>query len=209
MQSLEKKKTRILETSVKLFMSYGFRRVSMDEIARSAGVGKGTIYQLFESKQDLMLDSIDYIGEQMKLSLDMIISDNELSPLDKLQHFLKAFFIRISSLRAETLRDLETDFPEAYAKIQQKRQQIVFDNLTDLIRQGKQSGIYDPQIDEELAAHVVVGAINHVSETDVLSSLNYRPDQLFKNVLFIILKGCLTPEFRNLLQNYDEESKSF
>ena len=201
MSSLEKKKAFILETSGRLFMAHGFRRVSMDEIARNAGVGKGTVYQLFESKRDLMLSTIDYIGEQMKREVEAIISNGGMSPIDKLQSYLKLFFTRLSPLRSESLSDLETDFPEAYAKIQQKRQQIIFANLTGLIRQGKQTGIYDPQINEELAAHVVVGAIDHISQTDVLSTFDYLPEQLFQAVLFIILKGCLTPEYRGRLRD--------
>ena len=193
MLTIDAKKARIMETACKLFMSYGFRRVSMDEIARTAGVGKGTVYQLFESKQDLMLQTIDYIGDQTGKSLENIIDDSSKNPLEKLQLTLETISKRISSLRSEALADLKTDFPEAYEKLQGVRKQIVHGSIAKLLRDGKQTGFYDPRIDEMVAAHVVIGAINHIVQPNVIMSLNnYTPEKLFAAVLDIIMKGCLS-----------------
>ena len=200
MPSLEYKRNKILEASSKLFMAFGFRRVSMEEIARNAGVGKGTIYQLFGSKQDLMLSTIDFFGGKMDVIIGEIMTDEVMSPIEKLQLFLKTVSERLSSLRSEALRDLEIDFPEAFEKIQQTRQRIIIGNLTEMLRQGKQFGVYDPQIDEKLAAHVVIGAVDHFTQGNVLALFDCMPEQLFRSILNIILKGCLTPEYRDRLQ---------
>ena len=200
MPSLEYKRNRILDAASKLFMAYGFRRVSMEEIARSANVGKGTVYQLFESKHDLMFSTIDFVGEKMEEAVRGIMTNESISPIEKLQLFLKTVSERIASLRAETLKDLEIDFPEAFEKIQQTRQRIIIGNLTEMLRQGKQAGIYDPEINEELAAHVVIGAVDHFTQSKVLAQFDVMPEQLFRATLNIILKGCLTPEFRDRLQ---------
>lgn len=200
MPTLEYKKTRILEAAGKLFMSYGFKRVSMEEIAKNAGVGKGTVYQLFESKQDLMLRTIDYIGDQIGGAIGGIMTDNELSPIEKLRLFIRIVSGRLSQLRSTALSDLEIDFPEGYEKIRLKRQQLIFGNLTELLRQGKSAGIYDSQLDEALAAHVVIGAISQISQAEVLASFNCQPEQLFQSILNIVLKGCLLPEFRDSLR---------
>ena len=199
MPSLEYKKTRILEASGKLFMAYGFKRVSMEEIAKNAGVGKGTVYQLFESKQDLMLNTIDYISEQIGGAIDGIMNDAEISPIEKLRLFVGIVSSRLSQLRTAALSDLEIDFPEGFYKIQRKRQQLIFGNLTELLQQGKEAGIYEPQIDEALAAHVVIGAISHVTQSEVLSTFTCRPDEIFQSILNIVLQGCLLPEYRNSL----------
>ena len=200
MPSLEYKKNRILEVSGKLFMTYGFKRVSMEEIAKNAGVGKGTVYQLFCTKQELMLSTIDFISEQMGGVVGNIMTDEDFSPIEKLQLFLKTVSETLSSLRIEALKDLEIDFPEAFEKIQKNRKDIIFGNLTELLRQGKQDGIYDPQINEALAAHVVIGAIDHITQANVITSFGCMPEQLFQAVLHIILKGCLAPEYREMIQ---------
>jgi len=200
MPSLEYKKTRILEVSGKLFMTYGYKRVSMEEIARNAGVGKGTVYQLFKTKQELMFGTIDFISEKMNSVVGNILNDAELPPIEKLQLFLKTISDTLLSLRLDALKDLEIDFPEAFEKIQRQRQNIIFGNLTELIRQGKRDGIYDPQIDDALVAHVVIGAIDHVTQSNVIASFDCMPEQLFQSIIHIVLKGCLTQEYRDLIQ---------
>ena len=200
MSALEYKKARILEAAGKLFMAYGFKRVSMEEIAKNAGVGKGTVYQLFKSKQDLMLCTIDYIGGQIGGAIEGIMTGDELSPIEKLRLFIGTVSGRLSQLRTTALSDLEIDFPEGFDKIRRKRQQLIFGNLTELLRQGKTAGIYDPQLDEALAAHVVIGAIAQVTQAEVLSTFTCQPEKLFQSILNIVLKGCLLPEFRDSLQ---------
>lgn len=47
------KKRRILDAATERFAHYGFKKTSIDEIAQAAGVGKGTVYLMAESKEDL------------------------------------------------------------------------------------------------------------------------------------------------------------
>lgn len=200
MPSLEYKKNRIMEVSASLFMAHGFKRVSMEEIARRAGVGKGTVYQLFTTKQELMLKTIDFIGGRVEGAVGIVLNDETLSPIEKLQMFMKTVSETLSEIHTEALKDMEIDFPEGYEKIQETRQRIILGNLTELIRKGKQEGVYDRSINELLAAHVVIGAIDHVSQGNVITSLGCIPEQLFQAVLHLILKGCLTPEYREMIQ---------
>ena len=106
---------------------------------------------------DGMLSVVDYFSVKVASAAAEILSDGTLPPIVKLQEFLKVVSSRLSALRTEALSELEVNFPTAYIKIQQKRQQIIFGNLTDLLRQGKQAGVYDPELDEILAAHVEYG----------------------------------------------------
>lgn len=197
MRSEEAKRKRIIEAALRLFMAHGFSRVSMDEIARNAGVGKGTIYQLFDSKQTLMLSAIDSFGGQMEEVIGGVLTDSDTSPIEKLQLFLKTVSERLSHIRPDVLREVEVNFPEAFEKIQQVRYRIIFTNLTGLLRDGKQFGIYDPEMNETLVAHVVIGAVDHIIQARVLSSLDCPLDQVFRSVISIILKGCLAEEYRN------------
>jgi AcrR family transcriptional regulator len=46
----ERKRLRIIEAATELFVKYGLRKTSIDEVARRAGVAKGTIYTHFKTK---------------------------------------------------------------------------------------------------------------------------------------------------------------
>ncbi len=58
-QRSEETKTKIMESSIKLFSSKGFNTASVDDICAEAGVSKGAFYHHFESKQALFLALLD------------------------------------------------------------------------------------------------------------------------------------------------------
>jgi AcrR family transcriptional regulator len=56
---------RILDATNRLLGRYGYKRMTMAELARESGVGKGTLYLYFSSKQEVALSSIDQMVEQL------------------------------------------------------------------------------------------------------------------------------------------------
>ncbi len=67
----KKKQTRaaIIEAAVKLFSSNGYEKTSINDLAREAGVGKGTIYSYFRTKSEVFLafceDQLEYITSEV------------------------------------------------------------------------------------------------------------------------------------------------
>ena len=72
------KKNQIIEAARLLFHKYGFKKVSMDEIAREAGVTKRTIYSYFSSKEDLL----KYFIQEEILNMKNIVEEIDNKNLD-------------------------------------------------------------------------------------------------------------------------------
>lgn len=70
-------KDKIVEAARKLFYKYGFKKVSMDEIANEAGVTKRTIYMYFKSKEDLLKYFIQEEIENMKEIVEEVEKKNK------------------------------------------------------------------------------------------------------------------------------------
>lgn len=61
----EEKKIEILKAAGKVFLTRGFERTKIDEVAKEAGIGKGTVYEYFASKQHLFEETINYSNKMM------------------------------------------------------------------------------------------------------------------------------------------------
>lgn len=72
-----KKEEQIIETAGKLFHKFGFKKVSMDEIAREAGVTKKTVYAYFPSKEELLKYFILQEIKHMKNIIEEVESTND------------------------------------------------------------------------------------------------------------------------------------
>ncbi|PLX85705.1 MAG: hypothetical protein C0617_03220 [Desulfuromonas sp.] len=75
-RAAKKRETRkaILEAALRLFSEKGFEGTSMEELARAAGVGKGTIYGYFKAKDDIFLayceEEVEYAFQTLAETLD-------------------------------------------------------------------------------------------------------------------------------------------
>ncbi len=76
LRAQKKRSTRqaILAAAISLFSSKGFEQTSIEELAREAGVGKGTIYGYFATKQEIFLafceEEIDYVFDRLDQEVD-------------------------------------------------------------------------------------------------------------------------------------------
>ncbi|RKY95395.1 MAG: hypothetical protein DRQ06_03770, partial [Candidatus Hydrothermota bacterium] len=60
----EEKKRQIQRAALLAFSRKGYHRTTMRDIADFAGIGKSTIYEYFDSKEELFLSLIDFAGSQ-------------------------------------------------------------------------------------------------------------------------------------------------
>lgn len=78
----------ILAAARALFEERGVTRVTMEEVAREAGVGKGTLYRRFPNKGILCQALLDEPTREFQAETLALLRDEEAAPLDKLDRFL-------------------------------------------------------------------------------------------------------------------------
>ncbi len=62
----------ILDATDRLLARNGYKKMTIDDLAREVGIGKGSVYLHFKSKEEIALSHIDRIIEQIKVELDLI-----------------------------------------------------------------------------------------------------------------------------------------
>ena len=77
-------KEQIINTAFDLFSQYGIKSVSMDDVAKAAGISKRTLYESFEDKETLLIEGIDHNSE----SLGQYLTGLEKEPFNALEVIL-------------------------------------------------------------------------------------------------------------------------
>ena len=82
----EKKRSDIACSCKEILLEHGIKNLTISQIAKTAGVGKGTIYEYFENKEDIVFEIITMfiVAHEKKLQE---ITDQNISTKDKLFHF--------------------------------------------------------------------------------------------------------------------------
>lgn len=80
----EAKKLAILHASMHVFARQGVVKTKMIDIARYAGIGKGTIYEYFRSKEEIFTSAYQYFFEDVEQALQQVVASKG-DPVAKLE----------------------------------------------------------------------------------------------------------------------------
>ncbi|GCE29444.1 hypothetical protein KDA_49280 [Dictyobacter alpinus] len=85
----EQTREHILDRAEQRFWTFGFKKTTIDEIAADVHVGKGSIYQFFESKEAIVLATIARHKRALLQEQMCLCQDATLSPVEKLCRCVK------------------------------------------------------------------------------------------------------------------------
>ncbi len=162
----ELKRGQLLEAAAKVFSERGFKRTTMAEVARRADVGKGTIYEYFESKESLFLELFEWycrtslqaavpaeagsVSAEASLrafgrgTVQVILASWEFFPLT-MEFWSEA---SQASQRKGLFKVMRTMY-EGYRAV-----------VVEILSAGQQSGEFREDLDREALAAMVVGAFD-------------------------------------------------
>ncbi len=86
----ERRRAEILDTATAVFSENGFAAADVQEIANKTGVGKGTVYRYFPSKEELFLAAVDHGMRNLKLAVDAAAASAK-QPLDRIAEGVLAY----------------------------------------------------------------------------------------------------------------------
>lgn len=145
----KKEQTRqaIVAAAVTLFSEKGFEKTSIGDLAKTAGIGKSTIYTYFDAKEDIFLafcdEEFDYSFTELR---ERVSSD---APLIEQLHTLFLLQYEFVTRNREFGRILmrETLFPKTISSRAKNTNQRYLDGLGDLFTHAKERGEIRPELD--------------------------------------------------------------
>ena len=102
----------ILDATDEMLRLYGYRKMTIDDLAREVGIGKGTVYLYFPSKEEIALCHIDRIIERLKVKLWQI-ADSDIAPEKKIRKML----IERVMFRFDAVQHYTTSLNELLAQV--------------------------------------------------------------------------------------------
>ena len=156
---VEKKRAKIVEASVDLFVRHGFHDTTTRQIARAAGISVGSLYEYVGSKEDILYLVCDSIHTQMESALHAAIDEGK-PILDRVEGAVAAY-LRVCDRMQDSIlliyRETAVLDSESQVFVLKSEERItkVFGNL---LSQGRRSGVFliDEDVGLRLMAHNIV-----------------------------------------------------
>lgn len=150
----EEIKEAILDAADRMLASYGYKKMTIDDLAREVGIGKGSVYLHFPSKREIAMAHIHRIVDRVKKELNQIADSPRVAPSEKLRRMLTArVLVRFDNMKHykrninEILADLRPQLLESRERYFNEEAEI----FARVIEKGQENGIFQTGDAMELA----------------------------------------------------------
>jgi AcrR family transcriptional regulator len=203
---MDKVEDYILEEAEKLFMKFGMRSVTMDDIAKHLGISKKTIYANFKDKNELVLNMVSNMLTKDECSMN----DCHMQAKDAIDEiFLMMGFLKemLSSINPIVFYDLEKYHNEAYKLMMSFQETRIYNSIKAGLERGIKENIFREDINVDILATSRVAQINWTFQSDLIRSGKYSLYEVIQELTTHFLFGICTLSGHILINNYTNRSK--
>jgi len=192
---------KIISKSEELFLSLGFKSVTMDDIANAMGISKKTIYTHFSNKTELVevvtFSVLDHISE----GIDRINAAS-INPIEEL-YDIKMFVINyLKSVKVSPQHQLKKYYPRIYERLQIKQFEKMHSSFENSLKMGMSTGLFRPDIDVNFISRLYFNGVTAIRDISVFPENLFDKNYLFESYLEYHLRAIITKTGLNLLNNY-------
>jgi len=177
----------IFEAAIEIFNKKGLK-LTMDDIASNMSISKKTIYTVFEGKEELFSDMVDYIFQGIKSQEEEVLNEEGLTTLERIRKLLAAMPERYSTINWQEIPPIKEKFPKVYRKMQ-KRIETGWEQTLQLMEKGKEEGVIKKDADLRIFKLMMEASIERFFEDNVLKKNKISYVDALNSVVDILLEG--------------------
>lgn len=179
---------QILKVATREFTTIGVKSVKMDDIARKLKISKRTLYEIYDNKEQLLLESVARRIHEFDATLERFDSSGEKQVIDILLEFYR--------LQMEELRDMNPVYYEdlhKYPRVMSFLEQVNKEHKAhskDFFKRGVLEGYFRNDFNYELISLLGNNVMQNVMESKLYNT--YSLQDIFRNVVMLFIRGLCT-----------------
>ena len=159
-------KDKILTEAELLFMRYGFKSITMDDVARELGVSKKTLYQFFSDKNDLVNQCVEHYLETMNTMCCSVVENKELDAISVMLQISEQMNAMIRQINPSSMFDLKKYFKPAWDKLEADRRSFIKRVIQDNILLGVKKGLYRKDLNADTVSRIYIYLVGFLTNPD-------------------------------------------
>lgn len=191
---------RIIKEAASLFFLIGVKRVKMDNIAQKLKISKRTIYEHFKNKDSLIRETIDLTQREQNFLNNKILTESE-NTIEAVLSLLKNGSELLARINPRYYLDLQRLYPKIWKEKIELSKMHTYKLILELIKKGKNEGIYRDEINEEIIALILIEQLNMLSDQKLFPAKRFSIVEVFENIIINMTRGIATDKGLEQLGN--------
>jgi len=192
-------KEKILKGSEELFMRYGVRSISMDDIARHLGISKKTLYQHFADKDELVL-KVSRGHLERNITQFNSIRNEAKNPIEELAMISVCMKQNMESLNPTLLFDLQKFHPKAWSEWIAFKGKYLRESIVRNLSQGIAEGYIRADINPEIMAAMRIELVQLAFNPEIFPVNRFRLAEVQAQIFDHFVYGLVTDKGKKLYQ---------
>lgn len=182
----------LIEPIKELFYKYGLKNLNMDELSRSLGISKKTLYTFVKNKEELV-EKV-FLTEEIKLEkISVEIGKYPINAIEKLLKISQLVHEETKKLNPAIRFEMEKYYPQTFEKYVEKKRVFVYEGMKNNIRQGISEKLYRDDINVDLVATIYLNSFIELHDSDICKALDINFIQLFEVLFENHIRAISTP----------------
>ena len=202
---MEITKEILLEKVRELYLKYGIRSVTMNDVARELGISKKTLYVHFEDKKDLVTKIVFSEFDKIKEQIKNISKQNKNAIEISLE--ISRFIVNMRTTYSPTLEyDLKKYYPEISKKVHDTQRKKMYKSIIENQKKGIKEGLFRKDLIPEIIANIQVTRMELITESDFKEMKQYTIKQILSEVFKYHLYGICSQkglDYLKKMKNYE------
>ena len=195
---------RIIQKAQELFLKYGIRSVTMDEIASQLGMSKKTLYQFVADKDELVdVVAKNHIGvNQTRCVADRAIADNAIHQIFLTMDMMEEM---MANMNPAVFNDLQKYHPKTYTRFNEHRNSFLYDFIKGNLIKGIEEALYREDVNIEIMTKIRLETMFLPFNSDVFPPMKYNLADIERELLEHYLYGISTLKGLKLIEKYKQQ----
>jgi len=200
-------KDYIIDGADKLFCQYGFKSVTMDDIAKNLGVSKKTIYQNFKDKNELIniLIRDRIVNQDLQMNKCVVESENAVQEVFIGMQDMDFF---LATMNPMLFYDLQKYHQEAWLNFIAFKEKEIGKTVAQNLQRGIAEGFYREELNVEIITRMRLNQIDTIfTQNNLYDTTKYSLANIMVEITRHFLFGICNNEGLKLIHKYDQELK--
>ncbi len=182
---------KIIHKSADLFLSYGFKSVTMDDIANALGISKKTIYQHFDNKTKLVEATTLAMFNIISHGIDCIC-ELEKNPIEEIYDIKRFVSEHLKDEKSSPQYQLQKYYPKIYKSLKKKQFDVMYQCVKANLDRGIALGIFRDTIHVDFITRIYFSCMLAIKDEDLFSKKTFSMNMLMENYIEYHLRGVCT-----------------
>ena len=191
-------RNKILIAAVDLFLNFGFKSITMDDLANKLGISKKTIYLHFKTKTVLVEASALHVFNEISHGIDCICELGK-NPIEEIYDIKNFVMEHLKDEKSSPQYQLQKYYPKIYMTLKIKQFEVMHDCVRENLTRGIDLELYRDTINIEFISRIYFNSMLAIKNKDLFPEKILSVKELMENFLEYHLRGVCTTKGINIL----------